>query len=90
MNDNNSRSIPTTPATGSTEPLAPLPPNMQGLVRCPGLDDIDDYEFADAPDLTLDTAARMQDSNYSASDKAAPDNNLFFAERSNPLSSKGD
>lgn len=31
-----------------------------------------------------------QNSNYSEGNKAAPDNNLFFEERSNPLSSKGD
>ncbi len=30
-----------------------------------------------------------QDSDYHTGDKAAPDNNLFFEERSNPLSSKG-
>ncbi len=31
-----------------------------------------------------------QNSHYSEGDKAAPDNNIFFEERSNPLSSKGD
>ena len=30
-----------------------------------------------------------QDSDYHDGNKAAPDNNLFFEERSNPLSSKG-
>lgn len=30
-----------------------------------------------------------QCSHYDSNDKAAPDNNLFFEERSNPLSSKG-
>lgn len=30
-----------------------------------------------------------QCSHYDSDDKAAPDNNLFFEERSNPLSSKG-
>ncbi len=30
-----------------------------------------------------------QNSNYDDNDKAAPDNNIFFEERSNPLSSKG-
>lgn len=30
-----------------------------------------------------------QDSDYREGNKAAPDNNLFFEERSNPLSSKG-
>ena len=34
-------------------------------------------------------ASVRQDSDYHAGDKAAPDNNLFFEERSNPLSSKG-
>lgn len=34
-------------------------------------------------------AAVRQDSDYHDGDKAAPDNNLFFEERSNPLSSKG-
>lgn len=34
-------------------------------------------------------AAIRQTSNYSDSGKAAPDNNLFFEEKSNPLSSKG-
>lgn len=33
--------------------------------------------------------AIRQNSNYSDSGKAAPDNNLFFEEKSNPLSSKG-
>lgn len=30
-----------------------------------------------------------QNSNYSDSGKSAPDNNIFWEERSNPLSSKG-
>ncbi|MCI8402675.1 MAG: hypothetical protein HFI38_11415 [Lachnospiraceae bacterium] len=30
-----------------------------------------------------------QESDYDDNNKAAPDNNLFFEERSNPLSSKG-
>lgn len=30
-----------------------------------------------------------QDSDYHSGNKAAPDNNLFFEEQSNPLSSKG-
>lgn len=34
-------------------------------------------------------ASVRQDSDYHTGDKAAPDNNLFFEERSNPLSSKG-
>ncbi len=34
-------------------------------------------------------ACVRQDSDYHTGDKAAPDNNLFFEERSNPLSSKG-
>ncbi|MBQ9120540.1 MAG: hypothetical protein IJY09_10905 [Lachnospiraceae bacterium] len=56
----------------------------------PGSDPIDEYEFSlDAPDMSIPTEARMQDSAYSPSNKAAPANNLFFAERSNPLSSKG-
>lgn len=29
-------------------------------------------------------------SKYNENNKAAPDNNIFFEERSNPLSSKGD
>ncbi len=29
-------------------------------------------------------------SQYDSNNKAAPDNNMFFEERSNPLSSKGD
>ena len=57
----------------------------------PGKDPIDEYEFSlDAPDMSLPVEARMQDSAYSPTNKAAPANNLFFAERSNPLSSKGD
>lgn len=57
----------------------------------PGNDPIDAYEFSlDAPDMSIPTEARMQDSAYSPTNKAAPANNLFFAERSNPLSSKGD
>ncbi|MDE7297464.1 MAG: hypothetical protein K2N94_01380 [Lachnospiraceae bacterium] len=68
-----------------------LPPNLLNLVECPGLSDIHDYGFGeDAPDMTLPTDARQQDSDYSADNKAAPANNLFFLERSNPLSSKGD
>lgn len=34
-------------------------------------------------------ASVRQDSDYNDKNKAAPDNNLFFEERSNPLSSKG-
>lgn len=34
-------------------------------------------------------AAIRQNSKYNSSDSAAPDNNLFWEERSNPLSSKG-
>ena len=68
-----------------------LPPNMQNLVECPSLSDINEYEYGeDAPDMSLDPDARKQDSAYSANNKAAPANNLFFEERSNPLSSKGD
>lgn len=68
-----------------------LPPNMQNLVECPSLSDIDEYEFGvGAPDMSLDVDARIQDSAYSSGNKAAPANNMFFAERSNHLSSKGD
>lgn len=77
----------------SEKPQTPkkLPPNMQNLVECPSLSDINEYEYGiDAPDMSLDVSARRQDSAYSANNKAAPANNLFFEERSNPLSSKGD
>ena len=68
-----------------------LPPNLMNLVVCPGLSDIHDYGFSeDAPDMSLPIDAVQQDSAYSENDKAAPANNLFFLERSNPLSSKGD
>lgn len=33
--------------------------------------------------------AIRQNSNYSPEGKAAPDNNIFFEDKSNPLSSKG-
>ncbi len=36
-----------------------------------------------------DAAALRQNSDYSPEGKAAPNNNIFFEERSNPLSSKG-
>ncbi|NLK38547.1 MAG: hypothetical protein GX299_10795 [Epulopiscium sp.] len=36
-----------------------------------------------------DAAATRQNSDYSPEGKAAPNNNIFFEERSNPLSSKG-
>lgn len=36
-----------------------------------------------------DIAAIRQNSNYNAKGKAAPDNNIFFEQKSNPLSSKG-
>jgi hypothetical protein len=38
----------------------------------------------------VDAYSIRQNSHYSEGCKAAPDNNLFFEERSNPLSSKGD
>ncbi len=36
-----------------------------------------------------DAAAIRQNSEYAENDKPVPDNNIFFEERSNPLSSKG-
>lgn len=38
---------------------------------------------------TGDLYAIRQNSKYSDEGKAAPDNNIFWEERSNPLSSKG-
>lgn len=49
-----------------------------------------------APDLNRNDkdeepgAMTKQGSNYGAYNKCAPDNNIFWEERSNPLSSKGD
>ena len=42
----------------------------------------------DTPEESRDARIR-QISDYRDDNKAAPDNNLFFEERSNPLSSKG-
>ena len=42
----------------------------------------------DTVDLTDDYQIR-QNSNYNKHNKSAPNNNLFWEERSNPLSSKG-
>ena len=68
-----------------------LPPNLMNITECPELTDIHDYGFNDdAPNMSLPTDERQQDSSYSPNDKAAPTNNIFFLERSNPLSSKGD
>ncbi len=36
-----------------------------------------------------DTSSIRQNSHYSDSGKSEPDNNIFWEERSNPLSSKG-
>ena len=60
---------------------------------------IDRLELSQTPDECLyDTGFPQefqydhpanQDSDYRQGNKAAPNNNLFFEERSNPLSSKG-
>lgn len=41
------------------------------------------------PMSDAELAKIRQNSEYSSSGKAAPDNNIFFEEKSNPLSSKG-
>ena len=38
---------------------------------------------------STDTEAVRQSSNYDIHDKPLPDNNMFYEERQNPLSSKG-
>lgn len=49
------------------------------------------YESETSPDPGLSYSERTakQTCDYHEGNKAAPDNNLFFEERSNPLSSKG-
>jgi len=49
------------------------------------------YESETSPDPGLSYSERIakQACDYHQGDKASPDNNLFFEERSNPLSSKG-
>ncbi len=59
---------------------------------------IDRIELVSSGDVALDDPApginysprvAKRTSDYHEGNKAAPDNNLFFEERSNPLSSKG-
>lgn len=49
------------------------------------------YESETSPDpgLTYSERTAKQTCDYHEGNKATPDNNLFFEERSNPLSSKG-
>ena len=47
-------------------------------------------ETSPDPGWTYSERAAKQACDYHEGNKAAPDNNLFFEERSNPLSSKGD
>ena len=46
-------------------------------------------ETSPDPGLTYSERTAKQTCDYHEGNKAAPDNNLFFEERSNPLSSKG-
>lgn len=58
-----------------TDPLHPMP----------------DEEWEDGAPLSDTEVEKIRNnSSYSETDKAAPDNNLFFEKRNNPLSSKGD
>ena len=52
-------------------------------------DPVDDFEEVGDPLTEEEIMGIRQLSNYNENNKAAPDNNLFFEARSNPLSSKG-
>ena len=51
--------------------------------------ELTESETSPDPGLSYSEHAAKQTSDYHADNKAAPNNNLFFEERSNPLSSKG-
>ncbi len=51
--------------------------------------ELTEAETSPDPDLSYSERTAKQTSDYHEENKAAPNNNLFFEERSNPLSSKG-
>ncbi|MSS64823.1 hypothetical protein [Velocimicrobium porci] len=64
-------------------------PTPNGAPLIPVEDPLADFDEVGDPLTEEEIMGIRQLSNYNENNKAAPDNNIFFEARSNPLSSKG-